>query len=49
MKKIGSKESGNKLPSYMLITYLIKEVFGTYFIEPLDWKFPVDSKTVFVN
>lgn len=46
MKKIEPKENGNKLSSYMLITYLIKEVFGTYFIEPLDWKFPVDSKPV---
>lgn len=46
MKKIEPQENGNRLPSYMLITYLIKEVFGTYFIEPLDWKFPVDCKAI---
>ncbi|MBE6980731.1 MAG: hypothetical protein E7437_00210 [Ruminococcaceae bacterium] len=46
MKKIEPQKIGNRLPSYMLITYLIKEVFGTYFIEPLDWKFPVDCKTI---
>lgn len=46
MMRIKPKESGNKIPSFMLITYLVKEVFGTYFIEPLDWKFPAGSKAV---
>ena len=34
------------IPSYDFITALVKDVFGTYFVEPDSWKLQDDLKTI---
>lgn len=40
------KEKNPTTPSFEVITALVREVFGTYFLEETDWSFPNEGQII---